>query len=255
MPAMPHVAVMQTISRPDVASLFDELFDAASRADAPIGAQFQTLSAGARAALFADYRRMYAEVAKDAYLPISRAGGTMLYSLARIRDASTIVEFGTSFGISTIFLAAALVDRGGGRLITTELAPAKAARAKDNLERVGLAHVVEFRVGDALDTLRELPADVDFLFLDGAKSLYRRVLEIVEPRFAPRAVIAADNLEMTDLVASFTRYIRDPANGYASNRVVIGEEPLEVVIRTRGVEAERRTTDAHTQPAISATWR
>jgi len=244
---------MHTISRPDVASLLDELFEDATRVDGPVGAQFRTLSAGARAALFADYRRLYTDVAKDAYLPISRAGGALLYSLARIRDASTIVEFGTSFGLSTIFLAAALVDRGGGKLITTEIAPAKAARAKDNLERVGLAHVVEFSVGDALDTLRELPGDVDLLFLDGAKQLYRRVLEIVEPRLAPRAVIAADNLEMTDLVASFTRYIRDPANGYVSNRVVIGDEPLEVVIRTRGSEP-RAALDPHQAPAAAA-WR
>jgi predicted O-methyltransferase YrrM len=223
---------MYTLSRPDVVTLFDELFADAQRVDGPVFAGFRDLPATERAAMFADYRQMYGDLAKHAYLPISRAGGSLLYALARMRDARTIVEFGTSFGLSTIFLAAALVDRGGGRLITSELAPTKAARARANLERVGLAHVVEFRVGDALDTLADLPADVDLLFLDGAKSLYRRVLDLVEPRFAARAVIAADNLEMTELVGDFTRYVRDPANGYAANRVVVGDEPLEVIVRT-----------------------
>jgi predicted O-methyltransferase YrrM len=212
--------------------LLDELFADAKRVDGPLFEGFRELPAAERAAMLADYPRMYGDLAKDAYLPISRAGGALLYALARLRDAQTIVELGTSFGLSTIFLAAAVVDRGGGRVITSELVPAKAARARKNLERVGLAHVVEFRVGDALDTLADLPAEVDLLFLDGAKSLYRRVLELVEPRFAARAVIAADNIEMTELVGDFTRYVRDPANGYAANRVVVGDEPLEIVVRT-----------------------
>ena len=221
-------------SRPDVTALLTELFADAERVDAPMGEALRALSATERTALFTDYRRLYGDLAKDAYLPISPAGGALLYTLARVRDAATIVEFGTSFGLSTIYLAAALVDRGGGRLITSELSPAKAARARANLERAGLAHVVEFRVGDALDTLADLPAGVELLYLDGAKSLYRSVLGLVEPRFAPRAVIAADNIDLTPLVHEFTSYVRDPANGYASNRVVIGDEPLEVCVRTAG---------------------
>jgi predicted O-methyltransferase YrrM len=226
------VWLMHTISRPDVAGLLDELFADAARADAPLGDQLRTLSPAERTALFADYRTLYGDLAKDAYLPISREGGALLYTLARARDAQTIVEFGTSFGLSTIFLAAALADRGGGRLITTELSAAKAARARANLVRVGLADAVEFRVGDALDTLADLPAGVDLLYLDGAKSLYRRVLDLVAPRFAPRAVICADNIDMAEAVGDFTSHVRDPARGYASNRLVIGGEPLEVAVRT-----------------------
>jgi predicted O-methyltransferase YrrM len=223
---------MHTPSRPDVAALLDALFSDADRTDGPAFAQYRALAPTERTALMADYRRMYGDVAKSAYLPISRLGGDLLYTLARVRGARTIVEFGTSFGLSTIFLAAALIDGGGGRLITTELVPEKAARAKANLAKVGLADVVEFRVGDALETLAELPDGVDVLFLDGAKSLYRKVLDRVEPRFSPHAVIAADNLELNALVGDFTRYVRDPKNGYASNRVLIGEEPLEVIVRT-----------------------
>ncbi|HEY0194807.1 MAG TPA: class I SAM-dependent methyltransferase [Kofleriaceae bacterium] len=165
----------------------------------------------------------------DAYLPVSREAGVLLYQLARGRDARTIVEFGTSFGISTIYLAAALRDAGGGRLITSELEPRKSARARANLERAGLADLVEFRAGDALETLRDLTAPVELLYLDGAKSLYRPVLELVAPRLAPRAVIVADNIDMAG-ARSYTDYVRNPDNGYVSSRFVIGEA-MELSLR------------------------
>src|SRR5204862_103044 len=119
-----------------------------------------------------DYRALYAEV-KDFALPVSRETGRLLYMLARATRATAIVEFGTSFGLSTLHLAAALRDNGGGRLITSEFEPSKIARAKANLAAGGLADLVEFREGDALATLAtDLPEHVDLLLLDGAKSLY-----------------------------------------------------------------------------------
>lgn len=226
-----HDVAMHTPSTPHVAALLDELFAAAARADTPLGAQLHAIPPGERAALHADWRRLYGDLAADAYLAIDRAGGQLLYTLARARDARTIVEFGTSFGLSTIYLAAALADAGGGRLITSELSEAKAAAARRNLERAGLVHLVEIRVGDALDTLADLPDGVDMLYLDGAKLLYRRVLGLVEPRFARRAIVAADNIDMVELVGEFTRHVRDPASGYASNRVIAGGA-LEIAVRT-----------------------
>lgn len=220
---------MHTLTQPHVSSLLDELFADAERADAPVMAQMHALPAGERTALLADYKRMYG-AAKDAYLPVSREAGVLLYSLARARRARTIVEFGTSFGISTIYLAAALRDAGGGQLITSELEPSKVARARDHLRRAGLLEWVEFRTGDALETLAGLTDEVDFLYLDGAKNLYRPVLGLVEHRLATGAVIVADNIDMAELVAPYTRYVRDPANGYASTRMVVGEG-LELTVR------------------------
>ena len=222
---------MHTLRNPAVAALLDELFADATRADAPLMARMQAMPADERRALLADYKALYG-AAVEAYLPVSREAGVLLYQLARARDAHTIVEFGTSFGISTIYLAAALRDGGGGRLVTSELEPSKAARARANLERAGLADLVEFRVGDALDTLRPKPGDapIDLLYLDGAKALYREVLELVERQLADRAVIVADNIDMAELVAPFTSYVRNPDNGYLSNRVVIGEG-LELTLR------------------------
>ena len=96
-----------------------------------------------------DYRELYGRL-KDLPLAVSRETGALLYMLARSSDARTIVEFGTSFGISTLHLAAALRDNGGGRLITSEFEPSKAARARENLTAGGLIDLVEIREGDAL---------------------------------------------------------------------------------------------------------
>jgi hypothetical protein len=99
-----------------------------------------------------DYLDFYGRL-KDFPLAVSRETGALLYMLARSCGARTIVEFGTSFGISTLYLAAALRDNGGGVLITTEFEPSKVARARGNLTAGGLIDLVEIREGDALQTL------------------------------------------------------------------------------------------------------
>ncbi len=116
--------------------------------------------------------------------------------LARAAKARAIVEFGTSFGISTLHLAAALKDNGGGRLIGSELEPSKAARARANLASAGLGELVEIREGDALETLgRDLPESIDLVLLDGAKTLYPPIFALLERRLAPHALIVADNAD------------------------------------------------------------
>src|SRR5438045_6645858 len=102
---------MNTLESPTFAALLAELYADAARADAPVMARMKALSPAERSALFADYVRLYGE-AREAYLPIGQPAAELLYLLARARGARTIVEFGTSFGISTLYLAAALRDGG-----------------------------------------------------------------------------------------------------------------------------------------------
>ena len=220
---------MNTLLAPKVSQLLDELFLAATAADAPIMARMQALAPAERDELLRDYRRLYG-AAKDAYLAVSREVGVFLYTQARASAAKRIIEFGTSFGLSTLYLAAALRDNGGGTLISSEMDPGKAACAQANLERADLADLVEIRVGDALDSLRELPDDIDLLYLDGAKTLYRDILARCEPHLRAGALIIADNIDMAALVAPYTAYVREPANGYLSSGVVLGEG-LEVSLR------------------------
>jgi predicted O-methyltransferase YrrM len=160
-----------------------------------------------------DYVDLYSRF-RDVPLAVSPATGTLLYMLARSTGARSIVEFGTSFGISTLHMAAALNDNGGGKLITSEFEPSKIIIARQNLAEGGLIDLVEFRAGDALQTLRaDLPDKIDLLLLDGAKALYPEVLAIVESRLQPGAFVIADN---ADYSPDYLAYVRDPANGYLS---------------------------------------
>lgn len=131
----------------------------------------------------------------DKLLSIEPAQGELLYLLARAKGARCAVEFGTSFGVSTIYLAAAIRDAAlGGRVIGTELAPGKVAAAKNNLAAAGLTAHVEIREGDARSTLRDLAQPVDLLLLDGWPALAMEVLTIVEPHLADGAIVVVDNV-------------------------------------------------------------
>jgi predicted O-methyltransferase YrrM len=207
---------MTPLTTAPIASLVDRLFDEDAAASPLSNPAIATLSRDERDRLMrskTEYLDYYGRM-KDLALPVSREAGRLLYMLARSTGARNIVEFGTSFGISTLHLAAALRDNGGGRLITTEFEPSKVARAQRNLEAGGVADLVELRAGDALQTLRDgLPETIDLLLLDGAKALYRQVLDLVEHRLRPGALIVADN---ADYSPEYLAHVRDPANGYLS---------------------------------------
>lgn len=207
---------MSTLLSAPVAPLLDRLFTEADAASPLASPTFSSLSSEERQRLMrskSDYRELYADL-KDYALPVSRDTGRLLYMLARATGAASIVEFGTSFGLSTLHLAAALRDNAGGRLITSEFEPSKIARAKANLAAGGLSDLVEFREGDALQTLAvDLPERIDLLLLDGAKSLYGDILGLVENHLRPGAVIVADN---ADYCPEYLDYVSSAANGYIS---------------------------------------
>ena len=207
---------MTTLTLDPLASLLARLFDEADAASPATSPDFANLSRDEQARLMrskTDYTDLYARL-KDYPLAVSRETGVLLYMLARSGGARSIVEFGTSFGISTLHLAAALRDNGGGRLITSEFEPSKVVRARANLTAAGLADLVEIREGDALRTLAaDLPDSVDLLLLDGAKALYPEVLALVERRLRPGAFVVADNAEYSP---DYLAYVRSLENGYLS---------------------------------------
>ncbi|RUM17495.1 O-methyltransferase [Rhizobium vallis] len=204
---------MTTLTTAPLAPLLDRLFEEAAAAPGPAASG---LSSDERMRLIGSktgYIELYGRL-KDLWLPVSREAGALLYMLARSSRARVIVEFGTSFGISTLYLAAALRDNGGGRLITSEFEPSKLARARANLTAGGLIDLVEMREGDALQTLStDMPEKIDLLFLDGAKALYRDILDLVEDRLSPGALIIADN---ADVSPEYLARVRSPASGYLS---------------------------------------
>ncbi len=204
---------MTTLDTAPVAPLLDRMFAEADAATSPAMAE---LSRNERERLMrskTEYLDLYGRM-KDLWLPVSRETGALLYMLARSTRARSVVEFGASFGISTLHLAAALRDNGGGRIITSEFEPSKVARARQHLAEGGVIDLVEIREGDALKTLsRDLPETIDLVLLDGAKALYPEILGLVESRLKPGALIVADN---ADFCPEYLERVRAPGGGYMS---------------------------------------
>jgi predicted O-methyltransferase YrrM len=207
---------MVTLLNPPVSTLLARLFADDQATDAALEQSRAKLSAEERTRMMTsatDYRAVYSQM-KDIHLAVSRETGMLLYMLARATKARSIVEFGTSFGISTLHLAAALRDNGGGRLIGTEFEPSKVKRARENVAAAGLSDLVEIREGDALQTLaQDLPDTIDLVLLDGAKALYPRVLSLLEARLRPGAFIVADN---ADYCPEYLARVRSTDGGYLS---------------------------------------
>ncbi|WP_405779739.1 O-methyltransferase [Streptomyces sp. NBC_00859] len=156
-----------------------------------------------------------ADATSELYMPISAEGGQLLYNLVRAVRPATVVEFGMSFGVSTLHLAAAVRDNGSGRVVTTELNKDKVTAARRTFSETGLDDVVTVVEGDALETLAGLDAPADFVLLDGWKDLCLPVLRLLEPHLAPGTLVVADDVNLSSLLP-YLEYVRTPANGYHS---------------------------------------
>jgi predicted O-methyltransferase YrrM len=218
-----------TLQAPKVRALVTRLFAEAEASNAELRRVVGEMPAEERARRMSDphgdYRGFYAR-AKHLYLAVAPETARLLYLLARARGARNVVEFGTSFGISTIHLAAGVRDNGGGRVIGSEFEPGKVAKARANLALAGLDDLVDIREGDALETLaRDLPESIDMVLLDGHKGLYARVLALLAPRLRAGAVLVADN---ADMCPEYLAHVRAPGGGYMS--LPFGED-VELTIK------------------------
>ena len=205
--------VPNSLTSPPVRPLLDRLFQSADSDDARRATMRERHPHG----LIGLSAQEQADAFAELYIPVSPEGGGLLYTLIRASRPATVVEFGMSFGISTIHLAAAVLDNGAGRVISTELSAAKVARARANLAEAGLANLVTILEGDARETLASLPGPVGFVLLDGWKGLYLPVLRLLEPRLSPGALVVADDtVSMAAQMTAYLSYVRDPAHGYLS---------------------------------------
>ena len=145
------------------------------------------------------------------YLAVSPEEGRLLYLLARAIKARRIVEFGASYGISSLYLGAAAKDNGG-RLITTEVHPDKCAALCKTFQEAELSDTIVLLEGDARETLRDVPGPIDMLFLDGWKSAYLPVFQLLQPKLRPGALILADNITHAG-AADYLAAVREPGSG------------------------------------------
>jgi predicted O-methyltransferase YrrM len=209
-----------SLAEPGLRALLSRLFAAAEQ-DEPVIARMIERERAAAAPLTSRERT---ELMEDAYLSVEQESGELLYALVRACRPATVVEFGTSFGISTIYLAAAVRDNGAGQVLGTELSAAKARQARANLAEAGLGGVAEILEGDALDSLAGVPGPVGFVLLDGWKDLYLPVLRLLAPVLAPGALVFADDTgRFADQLAGYLAHVRDPASGYVSVSFPVGD--------------------------------
>lgn len=163
---------------------------------------------------------------EKAYLPISQEQGISLRKLIVENNCKTVLEFGTSFGISTIYLADG-VRQTGGKVITTELLESKGKKALQNINKAGLKEFVEIKIGNAMDTLSDHSEKIDFLFLDGWKDLYLPLFQMLEPYFHSNTIIYADNMDMAG-TKQYGDYVLSAPKNYSSKFVDGGKAMLTI---------------------------
>ena len=169
---------------------------------------------------------------KDAYIPVDPDQGKFLYVTARVLNAKRIVEFGTSFGISTIYLAAA-ARANGGNVIGTELVPKKVNAARANVAQAGLAQFVDIREGDAMKTLSTIDEPIDLLLLDGWKDIYLPMVKMLTPKLRAGAAVIADNVfTFKTALRPYVAHMQNRENGFDSVTLPLGHG-MEYSMRTK----------------------
>lgn len=160
------------------------------------------------------------EFRSDKLVALDRDKAEFCYQLCRAKNARRIVEIGTSYGVSTLYLAAAVRDnlRGGGGdgvVIGTEYESEKAKAARKHFEEAGLSRFIDLREGDLRETLKQIDGPVDFMLVDIWIAMARPALELVASHLQTGAIVLCDNTERyRNDYADYFAFINDPANGF-----------------------------------------
>jgi len=168
----------------------------------------------------------------DKMVALDRDKAEFCYLLCRSMRASRVVEAGTSFGVSTLYLAAAVRDNQveNGVVIGTEFEPNKIDIARANFEQAGLSEFIELREGDLRETLQDIGGAVDFLLVD-IWEVARPALELVSPSLRPGAIVACDNTAVdVDEYREYFEFVNDPKNRFRTMTVPF-EGGFELTVR------------------------
>jgi predicted O-methyltransferase YrrM len=209
-------------------ALLDELYAQGAGEDEATGAYFRGRAERGRT----DFATMDDEdhaFWRDKLVALERDRAETCYLLCRALQARRVVEVGTSFGVSTLFLAAAVRDNGGGTVIATEYEPSKAAAARVNFARAGLTSYVDLREGDVAETLRVIEGPVDFALFDIWGPAVRPALTNIMPHLRAGAIMVADNTGTNRAAGAYGGYfdiVNDPANGFRTLTLPFGAAPF-----------------------------
>jgi predicted O-methyltransferase YrrM len=203
------------INDPALKALLDRLH-ARSDAEAPgLGAYFsKRLADGSLSSL--DIDQPAERFLGDKLVALDRDKALFCHLLCRSLRAKRVVEAGTSFGVSTLYLAAA-VRHEGGVVIATEHEPKKAAAAQAHFDEAGLSPHIDLRIGDLRQTLKVIEGPVDFALIDIWTPMARPALELIAPHLRKGAIVVSDNTTtFREAYADYLAFIADPNNGLAS---------------------------------------
>jgi len=135
--------------------------------------------------------------------------GRRLADLVRLKKPKLVVECGTAIGYSGLWIARELQAAGQGKLVTIEIDPQRAREAEANFKRAGLAKIVEVRVGDARELVKEIKGPVDFLFIDCNFANYYPCFVGIEDKLADGALVVADNVGVGETtMADYLKLVR-----------------------------------------------
>jgi predicted O-methyltransferase YrrM len=164
----------------------------------------------------------------DKLVALDRDKAEFCYQLCRAGNARRIVEVGTSYGVSTLYLAAAVRHNvqaagGDGVVIGTEYEPEKARAARAHFDEAGLSAFIDLREGDRRETLKEVEGPVDFVLMDVWIAMAWPALELIAPHLQPGAVVICDNTEehRRDYAAYFA-FLENPANRFRTMTLPFG---------------------------------
>ena len=185
------------------------------------------------------------EFLKDKLIALDRAKAEFCYHVCRALRARRVVEAGTSFGVSTLFLAAAVRDNlrrdeqglsGSGHsgvVIGTEHEPEKARMARGHFAEAGLADLIDLREGDLRETLVDVEGPVDFMLIDIWTPMARPALSLIAPHLREGAVVICDNtLQFREAYGEYFEFVHDPRNGLRTMTLPF-EGGLEFTVRAR----------------------
>jgi len=205
---------------PAFAAMLDRLHDRSEAQNADLSEYFgRRIAEGSLSGFTLDKDALH--FLSDKMVALERPKAEFCYRLCRALRARRIVEAGTSFGVSTLYLAAAAreniqEDGGSGVVIGTEHEPAKAAAARRHFEEAGFADLIELREGDLPGTLRDLQGPIDFMLIDIWTAVALPALKQVAPHLRPGGVVICDNTTTyRDAYHDYFEYVT-PANGFTT---------------------------------------
>jgi len=210
-----------TVNDPKLEALLDQLHEQSDTQKDETNAHFEQREQEIAIDQEGFYDDEMVRFLSDKMVALDRDKAVFCYLLCRSLRATRVVEAGTSFGVSTLYLAAAVRDNQvkNGVVIGTEYEPKKAKIARANFKKAGLSEFIELREGDLRETLKDVGGPVDFMLVD-IWQVALPALELVSSSLRPGAIVVCDNTTVDAAeYHDYFEFVNDPRNRFRTMTV------------------------------------